>query len=414
MKNIIIRLFAVLAAVTIAAGCIEETFPTGSTITSEQLDASPNALQYLVNGIPSAMMASGTAGYASSYGYHADFGLPAIHLMTESMLEDFTISGQLGYFWLGAFFQNVAMGADYIYCSYFWDCYYAWIKAVNDVIVRAGVVDEETDPTILSALGQAYAYRAMCYLDLARLYEPKQNLYVPVDMALEGLTVPKVTEKTTPSEAADNRRMHREDMYEFILNDLSVAEKCFAAAAMPESVTRPSLYGVYGLFARAYMEMAYWGPEIDKEACGKVVEYADKVIAAFTPLNETQWHDPSNGFNRSASNSAWVWALSLDSSMTNNLFNFTAMMSPEAQFSYAQFTMPGINAWLYEQMPDAGFRKSSWYRSGSGLDYKYAGTLEDAAQTKLYAREYMSLKKIKFYDIINSPINKNLLNGGKW
>jgi hypothetical protein len=24
-------------------------------------------------------------------------------------------------------------------------------------------------------LGQAYAYRAMCYLDLARLYEPKVN-----------------------------------------------------------------------------------------------------------------------------------------------------------------------------------------------------------------------------------------------
>jgi hypothetical protein len=78
--------------------------------------------------------------------------------------------------------------------------------------------------------------------------------------------------------------------------------------------------------------------------------------------------------------------------MTNNLFNFTAMMSPEAQFSYAQFTMPGISAWLYEQISDADFRKASWYRRGSGLDYKFAGTLENAAQTKQYAREYMSLK----------------------
>ena len=30
--------------------------------------------------------------------------------------------------------------------------------------------------------------------------------------------------------------------------------------------------------------------------------------------------------------------------------------------------------------------------SDSGLDYKYAGTLEDAEQTKLYATDYMSLK----------------------
>ena len=120
--------------------------------------------------------------------------------------------------------------------------------------------------------------------------------------------------------------------------------------------------------------------------------YAENVIAGFTPLNETQWHDPSNGFNKSASNSSWVWGLSLDSSMTNNLFNFTAMMAPEAQFSYAQFTQPGISAWLYAQIPDADFRKSSWYRRNSGLTYKFAGTLEDAEQSRLYAVDYMSLK----------------------
>jgi hypothetical protein len=78
--------------------------------------------------------------------------------------------------------------------------------------------------------------------------------------------------------------------------------------------------------------------------------------------------------------------------MTNNLFNFTAMMCSEAQFSYAQFTNPGISAWLYAQIPDADFRKSSWYRSGSGLEYRFAGTLDDATRTKLYATDYMSLK----------------------
>ena len=170
MKNIFIKSFVVLSAVLIAAGCIKETFPKGSTVTTEQREESQNALQYMVNGVPSAMMASGTAGYASSYGVHFDYGLPALHLMTDCMLEDFTISGELGYFWFGAHFQNVAMGAQYIYNAYFWDCYYAWIKLANDIILQIGEVSDDADKTVVNALGQAYAYRAMCYLDLARLF----------------------------------------------------------------------------------------------------------------------------------------------------------------------------------------------------------------------------------------------------
>ena len=76
----------------------------------------------------------------------------------------------------------------------------------------------------------------------------------------------------------------------------------------------------------------------------------------------------------------------------NNLFNFTAMMASEAQFSYAQFTHPGISSLLYSKISDSDFRKSSWYVRGSGLTYKYAGTLEDAQQTQMYAVDYMSLK----------------------
>jgi hypothetical protein len=51
MKNII-RSFAILLAVFASAGCVYETFPAGGTITSGQVDKSPNALQYMVNGIP--------------------------------------------------------------------------------------------------------------------------------------------------------------------------------------------------------------------------------------------------------------------------------------------------------------------------------------------------------------------------
>jgi hypothetical protein len=253
MKNIFIRLFAILAAVALTTGCIKETFPKGSTVTSGQIETSPNALQYMVNGIPSAMMASGTAGYASSYGYHADFGIAAIHLMTESMLEDLTVSGDLGFWWFGAFTQNVSMGADYIYCAYFWDCYYAWIKLANEIIIKAGEITGETDPTVVNAVGQAYAYRAMFYLDLARLYEPKQNMLAPVSEEVLGLTVPIVDENTDEEIAKNNPRAKREDLYEFIFSDLAKAEKYLATAGT--AYNQPTVGAVYGLYARAYLEL---------------------------------------------------------------------------------------------------------------------------------------------------------------
>ena len=360
MKNILIKSIAILSASFIAAGCIEETFPTGSTVTSEQLEASPNALQYLVNGIPSAMMASGTAGYASSYGYHADFGLPGIHLMTESMLEDFTISGELGYFWFGAFFQNTAMGADYIYPAYFWDCYYGWIKLANDIIARAGEVTDETDQTVINALGQAYAYRAMCYLDLARLYEPKDNKYAPVSEDIKGLTVPIVTEDTTEEIAKYNPRADREQMYDFIFSDLQMAEKYLSAT--DNSYTNPTLGAVYGMYARAYVELGAADDKIDRNAYEKAYEYADLAIktSGKTPLTWQQWMDPQTGFNSGNSNNSWIWGLTLSVENASNIITNVAHLAPEAVWGYSILSLPSVNKALYDRISYDDFRIMSW------------------------------------------------------
>ena len=360
MKNIFVKSFAIFSIALIAAGCVKETFPTGGTVTEEQLESSPNALQYMVNGIPSAMMASGTAGYASNYGYHADFGIAGIHLMTEAMLEDLTVSGDLGYFWFGAFFQNVSMGADYIYCSYFWDCYYAWIKAVNEVIIRAGVVDEETDPTILSALGQAYAYRAMCYLDLARLYEPKDNALAPISEEIKGLTVPIVTELTTEKEAKYNPRATREDMYEFIFSDLEKAEEYLNAA--DNSYARPTLGAVYGMYARAYLELGAADDKINRGYYKKAGEYARMAIetSGKTPLTEAQWHDPRTGFNDGSANNSWIWGLTLSAENASNIITNIAHIAPEAVWGYSVLSLPSVNKAMYERINFADFRKKSW------------------------------------------------------
>ena len=364
MKKILFKSFAILSAVLVAAGCIKETFPTGSTITSDQRENSPNAVQYMVNGIPSAMMASGTGGYASSYGAHFDYGLPALHLMTDAMLEDFTVGGDLGYFWFGAHFQNVAMGAQYIYNAYFWDCYYTWIKLANDIILQVGEVTEETEPSLVNALGQAYAYRAMCYLDLARLFEPKKNNYTDVSNVL-GLTVPIVKEDITEETAKYNVRASRDSMYNFIFSDLAMAEKYLDPSKT--TYNSPTVGSVYGMYARAYQELGgtYYelGEKLQSDAYYiKAADYARKAIqkSGKTPLTEAQWHDPKSGFNDGSANNAWIWGLTLSVENASNIITNVAHLAPEAVWGYSILSYPSINKALYDRISISDFRKKSW------------------------------------------------------
>ena len=88
MKNIIKATIVLGAAALLASGCIKETFPTGSTQTKDQVSKQPSAIDGLLNSIPAAMVTTGTAGHLSSYNVHYDFGIGAIHMATEFMLED--------------------------------------------------------------------------------------------------------------------------------------------------------------------------------------------------------------------------------------------------------------------------------------------------------------------------------------
>lgn len=365
MKKIIIKSLVVLSAVLVSAGCIKETFPTGSTITADQIANSPNALQYMVNGIPSAMMASGTGGYASSYGAHFDYGIAALHYMTDAMLEDLTLGGDLGYFWFGAHFQNVAMGAQYIYNAYFWDCYYAWIKLANDIILQVGEVTDDTDQSTINALGQAYAYRAMCYLDLARLFEPKDNVLAPIKEEIKGLTVPIVKEDITEELAKYNPRAPRDTMYNFIFSDLEKAATYLNAAN--KSYNIPTLNAVNGMYARAYQELGGTYYELGDKAkadkyYAKAAEYAREVIntSGKTPLTEAQWHDPKSGFNDGSANNAWIWGLTLSVENASNIITNVAHLAPEAIWGYSVLSFPSINKALYDRISVSDFRRKSW------------------------------------------------------
>ena len=388
-------ILALTAAVSLS--CIEETVPVGGSVTQAQVSASKSALKSMINSIPATLYASGAAGYAGSYGDHTDFGMPGVHLRLEHMLEDLaTMSDNPYYNRFYAYDMNMAQGSEYTYCAYFWDYYYTLIRLANDVIASVKPIinengSDEEDIEFKHIIGQAYAYRAWFYLDLARLFEPKLNKYTDV-RHLVGLTVPIVDEYTTIDQTKNNPRVSRETIYKFIFEDLERAEKYLDQRRA--EFTAPTLMAVYGMYARAYIELgaAYKenkgvnpNPDVlpltQDEAYTKAAEYARKVIneSGKTPLTQSQWEDPTNGFNNAGSNNAWIWGVRVSSENLNNLLTFISHMSAEAAWGYGRYAQFGVASALYDQIPDADFRKHSWLdpKRTEYYNYKFAGSQAD-------------------------------------
>lgn len=388
MKRYIKYILISLAALA-SVSCIKEVLPVGGSQTQAQVSESKTAMMSMIKAIPASMTTSGTIGYASSYGDHTDFGIPGIHLRFEHMLEDMaTMAENPFYNRFYAYDMNEAQGYQYTYCAYFWDAYYTWIRLVNDVILSIKPVvegsanaDDEQTLALKDILGQAYAYRAMCYLDLARLYEPKVNDYTDISDAILGLTVPIVDENTTLDQTKNNPRVPRKDMYEFILGDLAKAEEMLDES--DRTFSRPTIHAVHGMMARTYLELGYSAdPAFPRdEMFTKAAEYARLVIdeGGYSPLTQAQWEDPVNGFNNAASNDAWIWGFSLVAENLGNLLTFVSHISSEASWGYARYAQFGVSAKLYDQIPDSDFRKHSWLdpKKEEYYAYKFAGSEAD-------------------------------------
>ena len=382
MKTIYIY---IIGAALLLSGCIKESFPQGSVQTQEQVSQSESALQAMANAIPASMMTSNLLGWASSssYGDHTDFGIGAIHLKTEFMLEDMVTSGDNPYYnRFYAYVLNRSQGERYIYCAYFWQCYYKWIRMANDII---SLVDPQTaTDEAVQLLGQAYAYRAMFYLDLARLYDPKENGYTDVS-SIQGLTVPIVTEATTEHQAKNNPRATREVLYDFILSDLAMAQAYLSPSV--NTYTLPTVAAVYGLFARAYLEIGYWGYADNADAFAEAARYARMAVTASgkTPLTQQQWEDPVNGFNNGAASNSWIWGLTTSSENTINIITYTAHISSEGTWGYAPLSQICASRKFYDAIPDTDFRKHSWLdpvymddpSAGVPYSYKFSGSDQD-------------------------------------
>lgn len=370
------------------SGCVEETEPADGTATEKQVGESSAATKALVMAMPAYCHTRTWSDRHNNFGYGAMMHIR--DLQTGDAVMEFCGSGYD--VWFYQWTRNKYMGQDYFYAQYQWIYHWRFMQAVNNVISAinpSNCTDEQK-----GWLGSAYAYRALLYLDLARMYE-----FLPNDKTtsvnedgndVAGLTVPIVKAGMSESEARNNPRVSHADMMAFIEEDLNLAEQYAPFLESTEGQILPDLSCVYGLKARLYM----WDGQYDKAK-----EYARKAIdaAAVDPMTKDECLNTTTGFNTA---SAWMWAAqqtSTTSTVTSGIINWTSWVCNETDFGYAA---PGgdcffkIDKSFYDRIGGSDFRKLMFKApAGSPLESQVVFL---TSSTHNYKDELPELASLKF------------------
>ncbi|MBR2945723.1 MAG: RagB/SusD family nutrient uptake outer membrane protein [Bacteroidaceae bacterium] len=341
-------------AMTLSAmtSCMDETEPT-TVATDAQVQSSPSAAKGLLMAMPANF------NYATFFDSwtdagHCYFGYGSIMHIRDIMTADLG-ENTTNYSHWSAWARNKYQGQDYRYAQYFWNYYYQFILSTNKTI---GLINPETaTEEQLGYLGGGYAFRALLYLDMARMFE-----FLPTDVTdgvnehgnnVVGLTCPIISEKMSTADAANNSRADHAKMAAFIEEDLNLAEKYIVNLNERANNTLPDLACVYGLKARLYM----WNEDYENAAI-----YARKAIdASSVPvISKERYLDTKTGFNTA---SDFMWAASYTSedwAVQTGIINWTSWLSNQTNFGY---TGPStglyniIDAKMYSQISDTDFRK---------------------------------------------------------
>ena len=323
-------------------------------VTSDAVAQSSTAVEAMVNAIPVAeALPYSVFGSGNNQGF--DFGLPGIMCATDAATGDVVgTSGDAnsGYNWFWFWEVGTSLNSTQSRSQFTWFCYWNFIKSCNDII--SIVVDPQTDD-MKAYLAYAKANRAALYLDLARGFDPLENNYTDVSK-VKGLTVPLITEATTETEARNNPRLPRQEMFDFIFADLDAAEQLLTGNSHSAGKDVPSLGVVYGLMARAYL----WLGGFDKSNYTQAASYARKAIdeSGATILTEAQWLDPKTGFN--TPNNSWMWCLPQSAEGVTNLVNFVAWRGSESSWGYASLVQQGVHVNFYNRIADTDWRKRAF------------------------------------------------------
>jgi len=401
-KNISIAMMALALSGTSLTSCIEETEPM-SVLTSEQLSSMASSQEGMLNGIIGYMVAVNSWG--TSY-YANDWGYPCQMFFRDLLLADIPCYNSTYNYWV-----STEEASENRYTPYYtYRFYYDLIHNINNLI---GVIDPQTDNvTSRHYLGCALGYRAMCYLDIARMFEYKECGIADVDAIAQendiwGLTIPIVTPEMTVQETKNNPRAPFYRMYRFIYTDLCEAET-YLKGFTPSEKTLPSLQAIYGLKARFFLELgtrfdnnhADLEKQImaDKETgegyegylpvgvtsaadCYRLAkENAEMAMVGHSFMTADECQSETTGFNTPVS--SWLWCVTTGSKEQLSAyywtFNGTITTEPDYSMARAYNAYRMIGSKLFGSIYKSDIRRPLWIApedAGKAPDRSYYRTI---------------------------------------
>lgn len=362
--------------------CIDETVPANGIATEKQVGKSSTATEAMVMAMPAYCHTRPWSDRHNNFGYGSFMHIR--DLQTGDAVMEFSGSGYDS--WFTSWTQDKYMGQDYFYAQYQWIYHWRFMQAVNNVI--AAINPEAATTEQLGWLGSAYAYRAMLYLDLARMYEflpnEKTSSVNEDGNDIAGLTVPIVKAGMSEADARNNPRVKHEVMAKFIEEDLNEAEKYVVNLKDTRGKILPDLACTYGLKARLYM----WDGQY-----AKAQEYARKAIDAsgIKPMSKEQCLNTTTGFNVT---DPWMWGAQqteTTGTVTSGIVNWTSWVCNETEFGYAAAEPYfKVDKRFYDRISDTDFRKLEFKAPASSplaslnafVKANYKITLPDYASLK--------------------------------
>ena len=343
-KHIIYSL--IIAAGASLSGCLEEFTPTNQATADQIKGEDKGSLSSAVSAYMTSFTSYGDGGLSNDagfpgFGIHRDAmtaDIPA-YTTTYDYFTDFSYTNYLG---------------NYSLQTLFWRRYYYLIQKCN-LVMSVAQPEERTEDREYA--GNALAYRAMAYFDMARLYEYRHTDVASLDQQAEasgimGLTVPIVTEATTDASGRDNPRAPFYTMYRSVLGTRFLLHPADLDTQLSHDSDEDIVYNKLGIASA-------------NDCFNNAAAYARKAISeGYAPLSESQWFDPKTGFN--TPNAAWMWCvtLTLDNPAVNLEWqSFVSFVSPEATWGIADAGYGAsrmIDARLFDKIPDSDWRKTTW------------------------------------------------------
>lgn len=355
MKTISKYVSVLLVTALSFASCSEwmNAVPEGGTKTADQVEEAAQQNPATAAADLSAIYAQFIQVYSGlgdlGYERHNDYGYAAICLFMDEQGQDI-VSPNSGYNWFQfADFpsnrDNTLTTTNGLIDHLVWGEYYKIIFACNNVI---GMVDRKQPGVQKYALSQALAVRAMCYMNLAQLY---QFTYRTTDKS--ALTVPLVLEDMPAERIISNPRATLEELFKLCTEDLTYACDSLDGYKRPDKGFVNQAVA-FGLRARLNLLKGEWAD------AAKDAEKALDLSGA-TPLTIDEANEP--GFADADQHNV-LWAniiVETNDVVKTGIVNWPSHMSIFFMDGYTSVgATRSISSALYSEISATDVRKGWW------------------------------------------------------